>query len=216
MPATAKMPATKSMCDKTHSWLLCMWDMTHSWLNDIWNMADSWIICMWDMSHSWCIYIFDMTHSRLHYGFDTTQFWLIHVCDVTYSRLPLMEENILETFEYLDLCGFPGLFWVTGTPFTHVKTILKFGDSRENVFDMYGDSREGLLEILAVVIISSPISSVRGLICVTWLICDFFLRETWLIMEWFICVTWLVHIHEHDMTRPYSWTWHDSSIFMNS
>jgi len=36
------------------------------------------------------------------------------------------------------------------------------GDSRENVFDMYGDSHENLLEILAVVIISSLISSVCG------------------------------------------------------
>ena len=37
-----------------------------------------------------------------------------------------------------------------------------FGDSRANMFDMYGDLRENLLEILAVVIISSPITSVRG------------------------------------------------------
>ena len=54
------------------------------------------------------------------------------------------------------------LFWVTGTPFTHVRTCLKFCDSRENVFDMYGDSSEGMLEILAVVIISSPTSSICG------------------------------------------------------
>ena len=37
-----------------------------------------------------------------------------------------------------------------------------FGDSRDNVFDMYGDSRENLLETLAVVIILSTISSIRG------------------------------------------------------
>ena len=35
-------------------------------------------------------------------------------------------------------------------------------DSRENVFDLYGDSRENLLELLTVVIILSLISSVRG------------------------------------------------------
>jgi len=55
------------------------------------------------------------------------------------------------------------VFRVTGTPFTHVKTCLKFWGIRESVFDMYGDSRENLLEILAVVIVLSLISSVRGM-----------------------------------------------------
>ena len=44
------------------------------------------------------------------------------------------------------------------------KIVRKFGDSRENLFDMYGDPGENLLEILAVVIIFlSPISSVRDI-----------------------------------------------------
>jgi len=42
------------------------------------------------------------------------------------------------------------------------KLECNFGDSRENLFDMHGDYRENLVDILAVVIISSPISSVRG------------------------------------------------------
>jgi len=42
------------------------------------------------------------------------------------------------------------------------KLVWKFGDSRENVFDMYGDSRENCLKFSAVVIVSSPISSLRG------------------------------------------------------
>jgi len=37
-----------------------------------------------------------------------------------------------------------------------------FGESRENLVDMYGDSRENSLENFAVVIILSTISSVRG------------------------------------------------------
>ena len=49
---------------------------------------------------------------------------------------------------------------MTGTPFTHVKIGLKSWDPRKNVFEMYGDSCENLLDILAVVILSSPISSV--------------------------------------------------------
>ena len=38
----------------------------------------------------------------------------------------------------------------------------KFGDSRQNVFDMYGYSRANSLEIVAVVIVLSPILSVCG------------------------------------------------------
>ena len=51
---------------------------------------------------------------------------------------------------------------MTGTPFGQVKPCLNIGDSREDVFDMYRDSRENLLEIFAVIIIPSLISSVRG------------------------------------------------------
>jgi len=39
---------------------------------------------------------------------------------------------------------------------------MKIWGLRNNMFDKYGDFREILLEILAVVIILSPISSVRG------------------------------------------------------
>jgi len=56
-------------------------------------------------------------------------------------------------------------FAVTGTPFTHVKTCLKFWGCYENVFDMYGDSCENWFEILAVVMILSPISCACGLLC---------------------------------------------------
>jgi len=42
------------------------------------------------------------------------------------------------------------------------KFVGNFRDSRDNVFDMYGDSRENLLEILAVAINLSTVSSVRG------------------------------------------------------
>jgi len=43
------------------------------------------------------------------------------------------------------------------TPFTQVK---KAGHSRENVFDVYGEPRENLLEFLAAVVILSPISPI--------------------------------------------------------
>ena len=57
---------------------------------------------------------------------------------------PLSQEIILKRFGSPD----PSLFlidlWVTGSPLTHLKTRLKFWDSRENLFDMYGDSCENL------------------------------------------------------------------------
>jgi len=42
------------------------------------------------------------------------------------------------------------------------KFVGNFGDCRDFVFDMHGDSRENLLDILVVVIISSTISSICG------------------------------------------------------
>ena len=42
------------------------------------------------------------------------------------------------------------------------KLVWNIGDSRENAFDMYGDSRENLLEILTIVMIACPIFSVCG------------------------------------------------------
>ena len=43
------------------------------------------------------------------------------------------------------------------------KHVWNIRDSRENVFDMYGDFRENWLDIWSVVIIFSPISSIRGI-----------------------------------------------------
>jgi len=54
---------------------------------------------------------------------------------------------------------------VIGALFPHVKPRLKFWGLPRKRVGTYGDSREMLLEILAVVIILSPISSVRG-VCV--------------------------------------------------
>ena len=46
---------------------------------------------------------------------------------------------------------------------------------RENVFDKYGDSHENLLEILAVVVILSPISSICVVRCISLIIPYLFL-----------------------------------------
>jgi len=68
--------------------------------------------------------------------------------------------------KYLDLqikqfsCFFN---WVSGDSCLLLgKIVWKFGDSREIFFESYEDSRENLFEILSVVMISSPISFVRG------------------------------------------------------
>ena len=65
----------------------------------------------------------------------------IHVYIHTYSQRR-------SEFKSLDLKirrSFRRSFAVTETPCTHVKTCLKLWHSRENVFDMYGDSCENLL-----------------------------------------------------------------------
>jgi len=70
--------------------------------------------------------------------------------------LEFLRTNLLED-PLQSLIESPGTL-VTGTPFKHVKTCATNRDSRENVFDMYGVSRENLLEILAGVVIWNPIS----------------------------------------------------------
>jgi len=77
---------------------------------------------------------------------------------------PLTAETTLKIFGSPDLSSIPGqtfewrrlclLMW---------NPVWNCGDSREIMFDMYGDSRENMLEISAVVSILSPISSVRDM-----------------------------------------------------
>jgi len=83
--------------------------------------------------------------------------WLMRVL-----HLPLTQEIRHQISESRDPSLFLIVFWLTGTLFTHVEFFWEFGDSRENVFDIYGEWSENLLEILAVVIIVSPISCVCG------------------------------------------------------
>jgi len=104
------------------------------------------------------------------------------------KEIPLTEEIRLKTVGSPDFSGFPKSFWVTGISiysrwnpvwnhghFRHirqkrhtfrqkrrVKETWNHGHFRENVFDVYGDSRENLLGILEIVIMLSPISSVGG------------------------------------------------------
>jgi len=74
-----------------------------------------------------------------HGGDQTSNIWISRFYSVT-----------VNSFEWRGLC------WLTWNP------VWNFGDSRDTVFDMYGDSCENLLEILAVVIISRSNSSVCG------------------------------------------------------
>jgi len=77
--------------------------------------------------------------------------------------VPLTEKIRLEIFESPDFPGFPGnSFEWRELSLLRWKLFWKFGDSRKNVFNMHGDSRENLMKIVVVVMIWSPISSVRG------------------------------------------------------
>jgi len=62
--------------------------------------------------------------------------------------------------------GFPSVLlrW-RGLQLPTWNPVWNFGDSQGNVFDMYGDSCENLLQILAIVIVLSPISCASDLSC---------------------------------------------------
>jgi len=81
------------------------------------------------------------------------------------------------------------------------KLVWNLGHSSENLFDLYGDSSDKMFELLAVVVILSLISSVRGV--------------TWLIRMWHdSLVTWLIHMW-HDSYSYVIWfmhMWHGSSV----
>ena len=93
------------------------------------------------------------------------------------------------------------MFW-RGLRLLNWKLVWNFWGSRESVFDRYEDSCEQLLDILKVVIISSPISSACGMEFVTHL---YFVTQnrvslrscvyTW--SSWLICSSW-IGVHDSD------------------
>jgi len=86
----------------------------------------------------------------------------IKVCETSQS-VPLTEEIILKIFGSPDHYRNPiRSFECQGLRLLTWKFVGNLGESRDIVIDMYGDSRENLLEIMAVVIILSTISSSRG------------------------------------------------------
>jgi len=104
------------------------------------------------------------------------------------------------------------LFCVTGIPFTHVKSVWDFGnfqDSSKRVWYVV-NSRENCLEILAVVIILSPISSVYGL--------------SWMRDDLVECVTEAYKTYECVVSRKHvsvshkscQWYHHRDSILLRS
>jgi len=108
-------------------------------------------------------------------------FCLIWICTEEFAFLDLVDFGVVafwveiviylrsrrrSDLKYLDLHIYPisgQIFEWRGLCLRNWKLVLNFWDSRENVFDMYGDSRENLLKNFVFVIIWSPISSVRGI-----------------------------------------------------
>ena len=111
----------------------------------------------------------------------------IHVCNLfvhvmIHGCRALTEEITLEIFGSPDWTVFLSTLLSDGdSRLLSWKLVWDSGDSRENLFESYGDSRENWFEILAVVIISSPISSARG--------------DSWI---WGGSWIWLMSPHSHD------------------
>jgi len=108
------------------------------------------------------------THTKqapaYRYSLNSYSFPSVGICMFVCAHIPLTEEirpimfgSRDLTMSLLDLLGRRGFRLHTW------KRVRKFRDSRENAFDMYGDSRENLLEILAGVTIWNPTSSVSGM-----------------------------------------------------
>jgi len=143
-----------------------------------------------------CTYV-DGLHSCAWHDSSTRVSWLIHVrgwrvTDIVSIWMSRSTSFPDRSFEWRGHREFPR------------KLVWNLGDSREKLFNMYGDSRENLLEILAVVIISSAISSVCSMnesryiqVSVT------YMNESWHTDDSSIRATCLIHIR--DMTHPYVW-----------
>jgi len=152
----------------------------------------------------------------------------VHTFICSYGLLPLMEEIRLKIFGSPDY-PFPGFpFEWRGLRLLKWNPVWNFGDSHENVFDMYGDSCENLLEILAVVMILSPISSVCGassdLSCIRKMIymslewCHSLCYGTWYNNDWRLSFVWLRH-YSYELGHMFlewcpsfigSWTWYNT------
>jgi len=133
------------------TWLIHVCDLTHSC---VWH--DVFMCVTWRIYESWCELphgghseVCDMTHSCVW-------LWLIHVCDMTHSCV--WHDSFMCVTWLIYMCDMIG--W-QGLPFTSVKPCLKFRGLPWNpAWKLRGI--KNLFEILAVVNISSPISSARG------------------------------------------------------
>jgi len=136
-----------------------------------WYMNDTWMICI---AYTTCIHYTTSTDALLHdIPHDISMIGIAYTACIhyTYSH-DLRMIYIAYTAHGGDQTSniwisrsdsFPvRSFEWRGLRLHTWKRVWNFGDSRQNVFDMYGDSRENLSENLAVVIVLSLMSSVCG------------------------------------------------------
>jgi len=132
--------------------------------------------------------------------------WIIwrHICIwVPYICRPLTGEIRHNNNWISRLSSFPGhsLEW-QGLRLLTWKSVWNVGDSQENVFDLYGDFCENLLEIVAVVILWSLISSV----------CD--VRPTdFIYVCIYICVYIYIYIYYVQARDPFGLTYTFAGLF---
>jgi len=143
----------------------CKLVMLQIWMSHIEHIDESCRTCEWVMSDIWMSHVAHVNKSLRTYEWATSPVRMSHVAhmDGLVSHTAHGEDQTQNiwisrsisfpdrSFEWRGLRLFP---WIL---------LSNFGDSRKNLIEMFGDPRENLFEILAVVIISSPISSVCGM-----------------------------------------------------
>jgi len=169
-------------------------------------MCATWLNRMYDMTHS---YVYHDLHHPHIWTSETMMraTWLIYVHDMTqwcvrhdsFTRSHSRKRPDLKYLEFQIWTVFPSTLLSDGDSVYSHETLLQIFGTPEKTCLICTSSHENLLELLAVVIILSPISSVRG----TWLtssthmnlrnddMCD--MTHLCARHVSMVCTTWLTH-----------------------
>ena len=122
------------------------WVMAHMWTSHVTHVNESCHTCEWVVSHMWISRVTHMDGSWLPY-----ECAMSHMCKRCVPHVAAHGGDQTSNFWISRSISFPDRsFEWWGLHLLTWKRVWNVGNSRENLFDMYGDSCENLLDILAV------------------------------------------------------------------